>query len=155
MTARGRGLALLAIQLGLAGAVVGKYAYDRATLPRAWARTVAVDPVDLFRGRYVQLWLDVPDRRTPADTGWSVQFGVEGDRVIVQAAEGWGGYRLRRPTPAGAAGVVVDQPLAYFIPEGIPDPSQVKPGEALWVEVSVPPHDLPRPIRIEIRSGAS
>ena len=153
MNARRRGLIVLLLQVTLALAVLGRFELDRAASPRAWARTIPVDPEDPLRGRYVKLWLDLPDRRTPADTGWSVELAVEGNQLVVHTAHGWEGFRLRRPTPPAARGVVVDRPLAYFIPDGAPDPSQLSPGQELWVEVSVPARGLPRPMGIQIRTG--
>ena len=42
--------------------------------------------------------------------------------------------------------MIHDEPLAYFIPEHAVDPSRAKPGEALWVEASIPPQGPPRPL---------
>jgi hypothetical protein len=47
--------------------------------------------------------------------------------------------------------VVLDQPLAYFIPEHVPDPSIRDPGEELWVEVTLPRRGAPRPIRLGVK----
>jgi hypothetical protein len=104
-----KGLILAAVQLVLAMSVVGKFAYDRETLPRQWMKAEPHDPYIPFRGRYVQL-------------------------------------RLRR-----ADGTVDAVP--YFIPDGVPDPSIRKPGEELWVEVSVPNKGAPRPIRLAVRKN--
>ncbi len=154
MTASRRGVLLLLIQLALALAVMGRFAWDRAHLPRVWARTVPVDPFDPLRGRYVRLWLDAADRRQGADTSAGVEFVVVDSSLALREATGWAGLRLREPTPGGARGLVVWQPVAYFIPEHAPDPSQLPPGQSLWVEVTVPPRGLPRPIRVEIRPDA-
>ncbi len=154
MTPRRRGLTLLGVQLVLALGVIGRLAFDRATLPRVWVRTVAVDPEDPLRGRYVRLWLDADDRRTPGDSTAAVEFAVLEGRLAVRRAEGWRGFRTREPAPPSALGVVVDEPLAYFIPERGPDPSRLPAGMDLWAEVTVPPHGLPRPIRVEARPSA-
>ena len=42
-------------------------------------------------------------------------------------------------------------PVAFFIPEHIPDPSFRPKGEELWVEVSVPKKGPPRPIRLGVK----
>jgi hypothetical protein len=47
--------------------------------------------------------------------------------------------------------VVLTQPVAYFIPEHVADPSRRAPGEELWVEVTVPRAGLPRPIRLGVK----
>jgi hypothetical protein len=43
--------------------------------------------------------------------------------------------------------------VPYFIPDGVPDPTIRKPGEKLWVEVSVPKNGAPRPIRLEVENN--
>jgi len=48
---------------------------------------------------------------------------------------------------------VLDQPVAYFIPEHVADPSRRAPGEELWVEVTIPRYGGPRPIRLGVKEG--
>ncbi|HLK61834.1 MAG TPA: hypothetical protein VKU19_00245 [Bryobacteraceae bacterium] len=48
-------------------------------------------------------------------------------------------------------GMGTQEPLAYFIPDRVPDPSRRPPGEELWVEVSVPRTGPPRPIRLGVK----
>lgn len=154
MTTSRRGLWLLAAQLLLGLLVVGKFAWDRSSLPRVWARTVPVDPGDPLRGRYVRLWLDAEDHRAAGDSSAGVEFYARDGVLAVRPATGWRGFRVREPAPPGAAGVVVWEPVAYFIPEHVPDPSRLEPGQTLWVEVTVPHRGLPRPIQIEVRRDA-
>ena len=47
--------------------------------------------------------------------------------------------------------VVLDEPVAFFIPEHVPDPSRRPPGEQLWVEATVPKKGAPRPIRLGVK----
>jgi hypothetical protein len=54
--------------------------------------------------------------------------------------------RLRLAGPISA-----NEPVAFFIPEHVPDPSRRPPGEELWVEVSVPAQGPPRPIRLGVK----
>lgn len=44
----------------------------------------------------------------------------------------------------------LSEPVAFFIPEHVPDPSRRPPGEALWVEVTLPRKGPPRPIRLGV-----
>ena len=48
-------------------------------------------------------------------------------------------------------GKTLDEPIAFFIPEHIADPSRRAPGEELWAEVTVPRKGPPRPIRLGVR----
>ena len=43
--------------------VAGKFAYDRATLPRQWLMTHPYDPNHWLRGRYVRFTVDGPHGR--------------------------------------------------------------------------------------------
>jgi hypothetical protein len=152
MTSRQRSVSILGFQVLLVLAVFGKLEWDRATLPRVWARTVPIDPEDVLRGRYVRLWLDAADRRSvPSDTV-RVEFAAVDSQLVIREARGWEGLRVNTSSPASVRGVVVAEPVAFFIPESAPDPSRLEPGQELWVEVSVPPHGMPRPIRVEVRS---
>ena len=40
--------------------------------------------------------------------------------------------------------------VAFFIPEHVRDPSVRPPGEELWVELTLPAHSWPRPIRLGV-----
>jgi hypothetical protein len=48
-----------------------------------------------------------------------------------------------------------DRPVAFFIPEHVPDPSVRAPGEELWVEATLPPNAPARPIRIGIKKDGT
>jgi hypothetical protein len=48
-------------------------------------------------------------------------------------------------------GYPANEPVAFFLPENVPDPSRRAFGEELWVEVSVPPHGPPRPVRLAVK----
>jgi hypothetical protein len=47
------------------------------------------------------------------------------------------------------------RPVAFFIPEHVPDPSVRAAGEELWVEATVPPDAPVRPIRIGIKKDGT
>ena len=143
-----KGLLLGIIQVAIVLSVTGQFAFDRATLPRAWVRSGPVDPSLPIRGRYVRLRLEV---EAPCATfGESMSFhynlfvenGVmKGKRVDRDGHVVWhqGGRCL------------LQEPVAYFIPPEIPDPSILKPGEELWVEVSVPKNGPPRPTQLAVK----
>jgi hypothetical protein len=62
--------------------------------------------------------------------------------------------RLRIVADPSTEALVKDSlsaPIAYFIPEHVPDPSIRQPGEELWVEVTVPRAGAPRPIRLGVK----
>ena len=56
-----------------------------------------------------------------------------------------------RQLPPGQWTVRLAAPLAFFIPEHVPDPSLRKPGEELWVEATLPAKGPLRPIRLAVK----
>ena len=150
MNARRRSLLLLAAHLALAGMLYAQLAYSRAANPRAWVRVRPYDPVDPLRGRYVRLRLEAADGRRDT-AGTRVVLAVEAGRLMAHdAPDGVAGLGLSS-VAADSGTVVLADPVAIFIPEHIPDPSQVASGQELWVEVSVPPGARPLPLRWEER----
>lgn len=157
MIALPKALLLTALQLALLMALGGKLLLDRATRPRCWVRAAPVDPDLPIRGRYVQLRAELPlagsprTARTPAYA--QVRLVLDGQTLKAEPAE--------RPTavgailrPAGAQGSWVadlQEPLAFFLPEHVPDPSRRAPGEELWVEVTLPRQGPLRPIRLAVK----
>jgi hypothetical protein len=143
-----RSIAVGVLQCALVLSVAGKYAIDRERLPRAWARVAPVDPNLPVRGRYVSLRVQVEAPTAVAPFAAARLSAV-------------GGQLVATPDPRGTVHIAntfnratmwsLVEPLAFFIPEHVPDPSQVKLGEELWVEVSVPAKGDPRPVRLGVK----
>jgi hypothetical protein len=118
-------------------------------LPRVWAKAAPVDPNLPVRGRYVSLRLEVDGPELQPEVYWqSGTLSVQNDRLVAT------------PTTSGAAIAITHlrdrawtlaEPVAFFIPEHVPDPSIRKTGEELWVEVSVPKNGPPRPLRLGVK----
>jgi len=53
----------------------------------------------------------------------------------------------------GQRNAMLQEPVAYFIPEHVADPSRRPVGEELWVEVTLPRHGGPRPIRLGVKKN--
>lgn len=166
MTALTRALALAALQVALIGAVAGTLYYDRATLPRAWMESAGFDPDLPIRGRYVALNLlpsSTAGARWPATDGAYVCGRLEvreaavvavADEPTAAGVRGGGSPCFMRRGGDGAATTArwqLVQPVAFFLPEHVRDPTRdVRPGE-LWVEVTVPRDGAPRPIRLGLK----
>jgi hypothetical protein len=151
-----RGLTIAAIHLALVGSLGGKLLLDRAMRPRVWARAAPVDPDLPIRGRYVQLRIE--GRRNGDLSGSSsdrvpVRLRADGGVLTFDRDEGAELSRLtaRMVTRDGQRVAQLDQTLAYFIPEHVPDPSRRAAGEELWVEVTLPRQGAPRPIRLGVK----
>ncbi|HJV23733.1 MAG TPA: hypothetical protein VJ570_13605 [Holophagaceae bacterium] len=173
-----KGLLLGSIQLLLLLSLGGKLLLDRATRPRFWLRAAPVDPDLPIRGRYVSLRVEVPIRETDwkgrpsrrEEVDWEdryawtqVDLQVEGSQVrAVPTTSGPTAHRVMGgagiapgPGQAPRASVTLEESLAFFIPEHVPDPSRRAPGEELWVEVTLPKKGPLRPIRLAVaKNGA-
>jgi hypothetical protein len=165
-----KGIVLAVVHVAIVASLGAKLLLDRSTYPRVWARAAPVDPDLPIRGRYVSLrleaaigpGLDLPaesDReaggvgRRPSLNPRPVTLAaVDGQLVARPAPEAMFGLPLARARLRdGVAVAELLTPVAYFIPEDVPDPSIRPPGEELWVEVTLPPAGAPRPIRLGVR----
>ena len=45
----------------------------------------------------------------------------------------------------------LSQPVDFYIAEHAADPTRLKPGQELWIEVTVPPQGLPRPLQLALK----
>jgi hypothetical protein len=151
--ARRNGLLVAAIHLGLVGAVGGKFALDRASHPRVWVQTVPVDPDLPIRGRYVRLNVAVehPEPELTKGLTHGMRLEVQGEQLVALESPAGRHYIHWQPCGPERNCWVLQRALAFFIPEHIPDPSRLAPGEELWVEVTVPPTGPPRPIRLGVK----
>lgn len=159
MSAMRKGVIVAALHLAIVGSLGAKLLVDRATRPRVWARTAPVDPNLPIRGRYVRLRIeaefpqgaDLEDPRRALGQG--VRLTTEGTRLVATPTPtpNDSGLRARLVDRGGQRIAVIDPPLAYFIPEHVPDPSRRQPGEELWVEVTLPRKGPPRPIRLGVK----
>jgi hypothetical protein len=158
VTRRQAGLLLALAHVALVGSLGVKLLVDRARLPRAWARTMPFDPSTPLRGRYVRLGVEVPLESTVAGDGAYAEPGVRlravADRVVGTIDSGRRAPRLQLRREGGSLSSRLAEPVAFFIPEHVPDPSIRQPGEELWVELTLPKDALPRPIRLGVmRAG--
>ncbi len=146
-----RGLLVALLHVLLVVGIGAKLLIDRATRPRVWARVLPVDPDLPIRGRYVQLQVEGAADGLPLADWTPVSATVrEGQLVFVPASESTGLWASVAPV-RGRPVATLHQPLAYFIPEHVPDPSRREPGEELWVEVTIPRRGPPRPIRLGVK----
>jgi hypothetical protein len=162
------GLLLAAAHLALVGSLGVKLLADRATCPRVWVRSAPVDPNLPIRGRYVRLGLEV-ERYTsmevsavtvqdqlagPAGRSWNVpipvRLSVRDGQLFAEGVKTLTGTMGLLQTRGGRSVVRLD-PVAFFIPESVADPSRRKAGEELWVEVTLPRRGPPRPIRLGVK----
>ena len=149
-----KGLLVAIIHVAIVASLGAKLLVDRATRPRVWARATPLDPNLPIRGRYVQLriqavadgdlrsgeWQMVPIALSARDGHLVASRATDSTRVTA-------GVVRRESEPVA----VLDEPVAYFIPEHVADPSRRAVGEELWVEVTIPRAGAPRPIRLGVK----
>ena len=148
-----RGLLLAALQAGIVLLTGAKYLTDRSSLPRVWARAQPFDPNLPIRGRYVRLAIEVKLEGEPSNFGTVQLFAKNSELHAVPTAEDTGNHLWWGPNARPNRSL--SEAVAYFIPEHIPDPSRLRPGEELWVEVSIPHKGPPRPIRLAVKKDSA
>jgi uncharacterized membrane-anchored protein len=164
MSSRNRAIALIVVQCLLVSSIAAKYLYERATRPRVWVQTAQYDPELPMRGRYLALSpvVDVcglkPQDENSFNNGWNKNYRVqlvarEGKLVAIDARNRLprGEYSMatasnRNPCERAQAWPAMD----YFVPENAKSPFPLKPGQELWVEVTVPPSGPPRAIQLAL-----
>jgi hypothetical protein len=158
MTRRQAGLVVAVVHAALVCSLGLKLLADRGRLPRAWAQTAPYDPSTPLRGRYVRLALQIPLTSAPPDIGGYRVSGVRlravDGRVVGEADDSVRSPRVQLRDEGGVRSSRLEEPVAFFIPEHVPDPSRRPKDEELWVEVTLPHTGPPRPIRLGvIRDG--
>jgi len=161
-----KGLIIALVHICIVSSLGAKLLYDRSVRPRVWALAAPYDPNMPIRGRYVSLQLVAEPRgikETVAPTqGWvppqSVVLRAENDRLVAEGVPGKTGYnpeatQVRFVQRQERRLAVLAQPVAFFIPEHVPDPSRRQPGEELWVELTLPRKGPPRPIQLGVKKG--
>lgn len=158
MNRRQAGLALAVAQVALVGSLGLKLLVDRARLPRGWVRTVPFDPSTPLRGRYVRLAVEVPLAPPPAGgDGYSergVRLQAVDGKVVGRLDDSVDSPRIQLRQEGAVRSSRLAEPIAFFLPEHVQDPSRRPPGEELWAEVTIPEAGPPRPIRLGVmRAG--
>lgn len=147
-----KGLLVALIHLMMVCSLGAKLLIDRAVRPRVWVKTVAFDPYDPLRGRYISVSLEV-EAPNLAETFQNGYENAPGARLEVvdgklHAVPSPGGQQVWQVHNKKAVWPV---PIAFFIPEHAIDPSIRRDGAELWAEVTLPKKGPPRPIRLALK----
>lgn len=176
-------LAVLVVQLLLLSTVAAKYLYQRWTCPRVWAQADMIDPELTMRGGYLMAHLIVdgcqstlPSAKAaqfPRDVNGAVKPGpyvvrpvpvsfladlkVQNNKLIAVEVEGdesgTAGESIQAVPGAPCDQMRLEQPMDFFLPEKARSPLPLKPGQELWIEVTVPPEGPPRPIQMAVKDN--
>jgi hypothetical protein len=150
VTTTAKGAILGVVQLAMVLSLGGKLLIDRSTMPRLWVKVVPYDPNLPIRGRYVSLRVTAEARGFAEGFVYgAAKLSVEDGKLVARPTEDSGGIMVQVSGEPPVA--TITEPVAYFIPEHIEDPSRRPAGEELWVEVTVPPKGPPRPIQLGVK----
>ena len=167
-TPKSRAVALVVIQCLLVSSIAAKYLYERATRPRVWTRTVQYDPNLPLRGRYLALTLMVDtcslDQKvisssTPGRWNWQVRTVARDGKLVGEDARD----RLPRSDYQSVSvgpGMLCERAelspyIDFFVPDTAKSLFPLKPGQELWVEVTVPPSGPPRAIQLALSGNGN
>jgi hypothetical protein len=150
-----KSIAIALLHLLIVLSLGGKLLYDRATRPRVWIRAASFDPVLPIRGRYAALntrvrapWLG----KKEYENNW-VTFSSENYELVASRSDVDTGVSVSRWSntnlPPGYG--FLSEPILFFLPEHVRDPSWLQRGQELWVEVTLPKKGPPRPIQLAIK----
>ena len=170
-----KGLVVALVHVVIVASLGAKMLYDRRTRPRVWARTITYDPDLPIRGRYLSLQVEVQTPHIPVPErpgepeAWRwwrslpipVELAKENGLLVGKKIEGLSdadAYRLDqnavvfRQTNRDAPIIpVLREPVLFFVPEGLIDPTRRAMGEEVWVELTLPKKGPPRPIRLAVK----
>ena len=165
MSARQKGLAVLAIQLVLVLSIGVKYAWERHHCPMVWARAQQFDPSQPLRGRYLAISVyanacGLPMGNETFSPGvppkarwWTVVPAVRNGELAPKVVSD------TRPGPTEPLSLEDGMPCQYarlsgtsdfFIPEHAKSPLPLQKGQELWALVTVPPSGPVRPVKLAI-----
>lgn len=65
------------------------------------------------------------------------------------------GQSVAAPPKASCENFRLDEPVNFYIPEHALDPSSRKPGQELWMEVTIPPKGPPRPLQLALKDNGA
>jgi hypothetical protein len=87
------------------------------------------------------------------------QLKVEGNKLVAiripEDDNRTAGQMVTALSGSSCEDMRVDQPVDFYIAEHAASPTPVKPGQQLWIEVTVPPKGPPRPIQLAIKDGSA
>lgn len=164
MKSLSKALVVVLLQVLIVSSLGAKLLYDRAHRPRIWVRAGSFDPELPIRGRYYALNVQVyaPELGKSADNKQLynfayVELAVENGQLVARKSSRNTGLTIntwagRRPGMADDE-YFLSPSLALFLPEHALGPD-LKRGDQIWAEVTVPKKGPPRPIQMAIKRGS-
>ena len=87
------------------------------------------------------------------------QLKVEGNKLVAiripEADSGSGGQMVAAWPGSSCEDLRLDEPVDFYLAEHAVNPTPVRAGQELWIEVTVPPKGPPRPIQLALKVGGA
>ncbi|MGA2276747.1 MAG: hypothetical protein ABSG00_04010, partial [Terracidiphilus sp.] len=84
---------------------------------------------------------------------------VENNKLVAiripEADESSKGVNVSAMPGANCDALRLDEPVDFFIAEHAADPSLLKRGQELWMEVTIPPQGPPRPLQLALKDNGA
>ena len=108
---------------------------------------------------------DGTTRKGAYSVNWQGEFQfraklkVEGNKLVAiripEADINSTGVMVEAPAGSSCDAMRVMEPVDFYIPEHAADPTQLKPGQELWIEVTIPPKGPPRPLQLALKNNGA
>jgi hypothetical protein len=174
---------LLAIQIVIVSSVAAKYFYERWTSPHVWTRGVIFGSQSTMGGRYFPITLKANGCGHMPPPGPTVilekqfNFGAEDEEIALYPPPYQAKLRVSNNNLTAAwlpdderSGTEVEvdysqggrcdvlllvQPVPFYIPKRVEGRLSLRPGQELWIEVTLPPKGPPRPIQLALKDNGA
>jgi hypothetical protein len=124
----------------------------RSTLPSAKQAAVPKNADGLPAGPTFSI-------RSPQAVQFAAKLEVEGNKLVaIRIPEGdssSAGLMVEAAPGSSCDEMRLDAPTDFYISEHAANPSPLKPGQELWIEVTVPSQGPPRPIQLALKDGGA
>ena len=96
---------------------------------------------------------------SPQTVWFQARLAVKDNKLIVirvpDSGSTTGTLTVSAPPGVPCAQMRLSDPVDFYIPEHATDPSWLKPGQQLWIEVTVPPKGPPRPLQLALKDNGA
>ena len=90
---------------------------------------------------------------------FSAQLKAEGNRLLAirieDADQRSSGVVVQGQPGSSCDALRLEEPVDFYIAEHAASPLPIKPGQELWMEVTVPPKGPPRPLQLALKDGSN
>ena len=96
---------------------------------------------------------------SPQPVQFPAQLKVEGNKLValrIPEADSQSGGQIVAAWPGSSCEEMrLNEPVDFYIAEHAASPTPVKPGQELWIEVTVPAKGPPRPIQLALKQDGA